>query len=175
MLFIIGSLFGLRIGATLTNKSFSTKNSLLQKTLEKWEAQKAKKTGILWIRHTKKTACRLHLKIMIVLNNYRQTTSCFFKPLKVSFAYFWISSWINNFSSLWQSPHRYIGICVPEIWYPPYFYTGHWHLWANEDPDSNQTNSEQTSKWIRFSNVKKVKFVIQILWVWMTDSWIWLF
>ena len=90
MFFMIGSLFDLTIGATLTNKSCSTKNSLLQKSLEKWEAQKAKKTGILWIRPTKKTACRLHLKIMIVLNNYRQTTSCFFKPLKVSFAYFWI-------------------------------------------------------------------------------------
>ena len=94
MLFVIGSLFGLWIGATLTNKSFFTKNSLLPKIVEKWEVRKAKKTGILWIRRIKKTACRPHPKIMIVLNNYRQTTSCFSKPLKVSFFlylnFFWI-------------------------------------------------------------------------------------
>ena len=176
MLFVIGSLFGLWIGATLTNRSYFTKNSLLPKIVEKWEVRKAKKTGILWIRRIKKTACRPHPKIMIVLNNYRQTTSCFSKPLKVSFFLFeFLLNSIQYFSSLWQSLHRFIGICVPEIWYRPYFYIGLWHLWENEDPDSSQTNSDKTSKWIRFWSVKKVKFVIQILWVWMTDSWIWLF
>ena len=43
MLFMIGSLFDLRIGATLTNKSFSTKNSLLQKKLRKMGGPKGKK------------------------------------------------------------------------------------------------------------------------------------
>ena len=96
MLFVIGSLFGLWIGATRTNRSHFTKNSLLPKIVEKWEVRKAKKTGILWIRRIKKTACNPHPKIMIVLNNYRQTTSCFSKPLKVSFFLIWISFEFNS-------------------------------------------------------------------------------